>query len=147
MVDRVKSEMETCGFFQIIKGFTRTWPHQRDTAVDHCWSNSEDRVINHSNVVRAGSDHNVIAIRVRMKDRVLTRRVIEKRVRKNLDLDQLKRHMSEVDWTDLLESNNIDVINGIMEKEVQEALDEVAPIKIREHTHKKKHLKSGHCPN
>ena len=129
MVDMVKNTIETMGFCQLISGFTRAWPNQQDSAVDHCWTNVTDRVINHSNVVRTGSDHNVISIRLRMKDRVLDIREKEKRIRKNMDPEHFKELVKQADWTELLLSDNIDVMNGILEKVIRDALDEVAPIK------------------
>ena len=43
------------------------------------------RVVNHMNTVRAGSDHNVITIMMRMKDRVICRQEIMKWMRKNMN--------------------------------------------------------------
>ena len=40
MVNKVKSEIETQGLCQVIKGMTRFWPGQPPSQVDHCWTNS-----------------------------------------------------------------------------------------------------------
>ena len=73
MTDRTKAEVETLGFSQLIRGFTRSWPGVRDTCVDHIWTNTLGRIVSHSNVVRAGSDHNVISVIVRLKEKVILR--------------------------------------------------------------------------
>ena len=107
MVDVVKNLIETMGFYRVITGITRSWA-----------------------TVRAGSDHNLITVRVRMNDRVLTRQEVEKRIRRNMDTDWLKNHMKEVDWSELLLYIQLDVINGILEKEIQDAMDTVVPVKV-----------------
>ena len=89
MVDLVKTEIEVEGFCQLIKTITRSWPNQEDSIVDHVWTNSVDRVISHMNSVRAGSDHNTISVRVRMKDRNFEVQEVEKRLRKNLNHEKL----------------------------------------------------------
>ena len=129
MVNLVKNELENRGFFQLITTITRTWPQQEDSLVDHIWSNSVDRVISHSNDIRASSDHNVISIRLRMKDRVIRVQEVQKRMRKELDQKKLVEDIKKVDWTELLQSKSIDVINGILESEIRKVLDIQAPIK------------------
>ena len=130
MVDLMKSEIEVEGFFQLIKEYTRTWPNQEDSIVDHVWSNSVDRVISHMNCVRAGSDHNTISVRVRMKDRAIAVQVVEKRMRKNLDNEKLINDLKKVDWSGVLLSNNVDKINGALEKDIRAMLDSQDPVKI-----------------
>ena len=45
MINRTKDEIETRGFAQIIRGHTRTWRHQKDSLIDHCWLAKPDRII------------------------------------------------------------------------------------------------------
>ena len=129
MVDRTQSEIETKGFIQLVRGFTRTWPGQRDTAVDHIWTNMPNRIVHHSNVVRAGSDHNVVSTMVRLKDRVLCRQEVVKRIRKNMDNQRVKDCMAAVDWTPLLESEDIDFVNHFLESKILEVYNREAPLK------------------
>ena len=132
MVNRVKNEIETLFFLllQIMRGITRSMNHQEDSIIDHCWTNAVERIISHSNEAR-GSDHNFISVRARYKDRVLDKQDIIKRVRRNMDTEWLKEHMKGVDWTELLESMNVNVINGILEHEIVTALvDRVTPLKV-----------------
>ena len=129
MIDLVKTELEPRGFYQMVTNVTRYWPHQEDSLVDHCWSNTEDRVISYSNELRTGSDHNIISVRVRMKDRIMTVQEVQRRMRRNLDTKQLIEDMKEVDWKDLLLSKNVDVINDILEAAIRDTLDRHAPVK------------------
>ena len=129
MVDRVKAEIEPLGFYQMVNTHTRSWAHQSDSTVDHCWSNSPNRVISYTNNLCTYSDHNVITVLIRFKDRVLPSQEIQKRSRKNLDSKILIDDIKATDWTDLLESNNVDVINGMLEEVIRGALDKQAPVK------------------
>ena len=129
MVELVKTEVEPLGFYQMVTNITRSWPQQEDSLVDHCWSNTENRVISYSNVLMTGSDHNLISVLVRMKDKMNTVQEVQRRLRRSLDTKELIEEMKEVDWKDLLLSKNIDVINGILEEAIRVRLDRQAPVK------------------
>ena len=129
MTDMVKQEIEPCGFTQLMNNHTRAWPQQVDSTVDHCWVNTPERIIAHHNFLRTGSDHNVISVTARMKDRVQQVLEVEKRMWKNLDPQLLISDLKEADWTELLASSNIDVINGILEETLRTALDKQAPVR------------------
>ena len=60
MVQKVKDQIESIGFGQIITEETRFWVNQADSLIDHIWVNCADRILNHWNMSRAASDHNVI---------------------------------------------------------------------------------------
>ena len=130
MVERTKLEVETLGFSQLVRTFTRTWVDQDDSCIDHIWTNCHERVVNHMNTVRDGSDHNVIAIMMRMKDRVICRQEIMKRMRKNMNPLRAQQSMRNVDWSDLFKSNNVNIVNNILETKILEVLDKEAPMKV-----------------
>ena len=129
MVKETKMDIETLGFSQLISGVTRAWPGQKDSNVDHIWTNAMNRVISHSNVVCAGSDHNVISTIFRMKYKVISRQKILKRVRRNMNSQRMKDLMSTVDWSDLYRSNDVDVINAILEENISSVYDQEAPLR------------------
>ena len=62
MVARTQSEIETSGFHQLVREVTRSWPGQADSIVDHIWSNCLNRIVSHSNTVRASADHNLLTV-------------------------------------------------------------------------------------
>ena len=84
MVELVKEKVETMGFYQLIEGHTRCWNQQPDSLIDQCWSNVPEKLVYHKNEVRAYSDHNLIIVSFRTKERVENRHDIVKRVRKIL---------------------------------------------------------------
>ena len=130
MVERTKLEIETLGFSQLVRSFMRTWPDQDDSCVDHIWTNCQDRVAGHTNMIRSGSDHNVITVLMRMKDRILCRQEILKRSRKDMCNRRAQESMRNVEWGDLYGSNDINVINSILETKILEVLDREAPLKV-----------------
>ena len=44
MVDKVKLEIETLGFHQMVKGITRAWNGKPDSCIYHCWMNTPARL-------------------------------------------------------------------------------------------------------
>ena len=126
MVDLVKEEIETLGFYQLVEGMTRCWNAQPDSLIDHCWSNVPQKLVYHKNVVRAFSDHNLIVENFRTKDRLENRHDIVKRLRKNMDISIYKSNIAQIDWTEVYEST---VMNSTFVDKISKVLDDLAPIK------------------
>ena len=72
LIDKVKDEVESIGFVQMVEGATRSWSNQPDSQIDQCWLNAPIRLVHHKNLVRAFSDHNLIVTLVRTRDRLKT---------------------------------------------------------------------------
>ena len=130
MVQEMKDEIETLGFHQMIQGMTRAWSGQEDSLIDQCWMNSPGRLIYSKNVVRSFSDHNLIMVSFRTKNKLENRHEILKRERKNFDKIKYKNDIQSIDWSGFYESENIDYLNSFFEREVLKILDEAAPLKI-----------------
>ena len=86
MVDKVKLEVKTLGYHQLVQGITRTWPGQPDSALDQVWTNNPGRIVYVQNLVRSFSDHNLIILSVRLKDRVVDRHDLKMRDMRNWDV-------------------------------------------------------------
>ena len=129
LVDLTKLEVETLGYSQIINGYTRTWPGQDDSLVDHCWTNDLERVVCHSNSIRAESDHNMITVNMRIKDKIMIRQEIWMRNRKKFDLDRIKLKSSQLDWSKFYETDDVNIMNHIMETNILSVLDSEAPLR------------------
>ena len=129
MTTRTKDEIETRGFTQIIRGPTRTWRHQRDTLLDHCWVSKPDRVISWENTPRGRSDHNLISVTLRTKDKVINNQEVKKRHWKSFDPETFRDKIKTIDWGDFYNHDNIDILNSIFEDKVGGILEEMAPMK------------------
>ena len=130
MVDKVKDQIETAGYHQLIQGVTRTWPGQPDTCLDQCWTNVPGRVIYHRNIVRSASDHNMILVSIRTKNRVEDKHEIVKRERRNMDVEKYKENMRNIDWTSLYNCQDLELMNSLFEEQVLAVLEEAAPLKV-----------------
>ena len=94
MIQRTKEEMEPLGFVQVISNITRTWHGQADSIIDHCWLNSPQKLISHQNQFRGSSDHNMISVVMRSKDKITNPQVIRKRIWKNFSLASYREEVS-----------------------------------------------------
>ena len=128
MVERTQAEIETCGFSQIVRDITRSWPGQEDSTVDHIWSNCLGRVVTHTNSVRASSDHNLISVYMRLKEKCQQRQEIWLRQRRNLDWQRMKDRVRQLNWDDLLECQDMNLINDMLVSRLTSIYDSEAPL-------------------
>ena len=105
------------------EGDTRFWPNTVDSLIDHCWTNCLRKIISVKNLTRGRSDHNVIEATIMIKGFNHYYKKAVSRAREQLNHEELKLRMSDVDWTDVLECENIDVANSSFEEKVLAVLD------------------------
>ena len=129
MVERTKLVIEAIGFTQIIRGVTRTWRRQRDSLLDQCWVNNPQRIISHDSEVRSFSDHNILSIIIRTKDRFPSGQEMTRRQWKNFDPTHFRKLVSEIDWSFFYETSNVEIKNSIFEEKISNILDLLAPYK------------------
>ena len=129
MIDQVKSEIETRGFFQLVQGTTRSWPGVPDSLVDHIWSNAPDRCNSVRNIVRAQSDHNFVETKIRLKGRIYNPQVQVRRLWSRFNPVSFRDQLDQVNWDTLYSIQNLDLANTFFETTVQEALNSQAPLK------------------
>ena len=129
MVELLKDEVETLGFFQMVKEVTRSWNNQTDSILDHCWLNAPERLVYVKNIPRTYSDHNLVLMSIRTKNRSENRQNVVKRERKNMDVKKYTEDIGNIDWGDFYQSEDIDYLNNYFEEKVLKILDEAAPIK------------------
>ena len=129
MVDRTKLEIETIGFIQIIRGVTRSWRKQRDSLLDQCWTNRPECIISWQNEQDASSDHNIINLVVRMKEKCFSSQEIKKRHWKFFCPLIFREEIGKLDWTPLYEAEKVDLMNSIFEEKMSNVLNLLAPMK------------------
>ena len=64
------------------------------------------------------------------KDKIVDRHDIVRRSRKEMNVDEYQKEVEKIDWKELFESRNVDVINDIFVNKLSEVLDRFATIKI-----------------
>ena len=129
MVDMVKNQVETLGFAQVVNGITRCWIGQTSSLLDQCWTNCGTRLASCRNLVRSSSDHNLVEIVIRLKGVNKTPKEIIKRNRNSFDPAEFKSRASQVDWSELLSNQNVDICYDTFETKIRELLDVTAPMK------------------
>ena len=121
MVSRTREVIESAGHIQVIKGHTRTWRGQADSLLDHCWLNMPNRLICTLNEKRGSSDHNVVTVIIRTKNRVFSAPEIQKRSWKKISEAGLKSVLCKIDWSSFFLTDNLDEKNSIFEQKVSSA--------------------------
>ena len=95
MTDIIKYKIETIGFFQLIQGPTRFWPHTPESLIDQIWTNAPDLIISSRNIIHAVADHNLIELNIRMKGKQSYPREVIKRKMSNFDLARYRYKISK----------------------------------------------------
>ena len=130
MIELVKDNLETTGFTQIVKKYTRSMSNQRDSLIDHIWTNKSTRILRHFNEVRNDSDHNVIGVDVSKKDVKIGGFNVKRRSWTNFDKDRFLTKVKNIDWKDILEDYNVDTANSKTEERLREVIDSEAPMSV-----------------
>ena len=129
LVQLTKDEMETRGFCQLINQPTRFWQGQAPSILDHLWTNAPGCIMTTSNLPRSSSDHNTITTILRTKDRVDQQHNSRRRDRKNMDPVGYRNKISDIDWGDYYEKDDINYLNNYFVEKVGSILEECAPMR------------------
>ena len=129
MVEKTKSEIEMSGFTQIVQNFTRSWPGQPNSLIDQCWLNCPNKLQYIKNVPRTFSDHNMLLLSIMMKEICEDSQETWARDRKKWDTEEYKRQVGLIDWTPLIETQNIDIANDYFHSQLSAILDKMAPMR------------------
>ena len=127
MVNLVKEKIETLGFHQMVTGDTRFW---RDTKslIDQCWTDCPQRLLQSKNEIRASSDHNLIQFLIRISGSNNKPKEAIFRDKSNMNLDRFKSNIANIDWSELLNTQDLNIAYNIFESEMRKYLDMEAPI-------------------
>ena len=129
MVDELKNSIETAGFQQLVVNYTRTWRQQSDSLLDHVWTNCPVRTLKVWNVDRASSDHNIIGIKVALKDSKINVNNVVKRTWKDFKRNECIQEFKDTDWTDVLSEFDVNVANAILEEKICSIMNKFAPMR------------------
>ena len=128
MIEMVQTQIEAEGFSQIVNEITRSWRTQRDTILDHIWTNCGQRTIEHFNHPRGISDHNVIGMKVALGNINIGGQNVRRRRWKNFDKERCLEKFAAIDWKELYEQTNPNLANTILEENILKVLDTEAPM-------------------
>ena len=128
MVERTQDTIEMAGFNQLITKITRCWRDQNDSLLDHIWVNCNNIVINHFNVSRGESDHNLIGININTKDIPLGGKNMVKRKWRNFNEKRCIKKFSEMDWSSIQGEEDPNVANALPEEKILSIMESEAPM-------------------
>ena len=129
----IQDEIVTLGFCQLIKSITRSWPGQPSSILDHILTNLPGNIMSTANTVRSSSDHNVISLIIRTRDRKEQCQEVLRRDRSKINVERYIMKIKNIDWKELFESTDINIINSVFETKVGAILEEEAPLKSYQH--------------
>ena len=128
MVRMVQDNLETTGFSQLVQGVTRTWRNQADSTLDHIWTNTPNRIVNHFNEVRLPSDHNVTGATISLRDITMGGQNTVRRKWSNFSETSYLNKCMKMDWTPVYLQTCPDLANTIFEDKLQLILESEAPM-------------------
>ena len=129
MVNEVKNSIETEGFVQLMTGFTRSMANQSDSCIDHCWTNSKNKILRHFNEMRGESDHNIIGMDIALGKIKLGSQNTVKRNWKKFNVENFKQTVKDTKWNDILEMTDVDEANSALEDRLRQILDNQIPMR------------------
>ena len=129
MIELTKEYIELSGFQQLISTVTRQMRNQEDSIIDQIWTNCGHLTVRHFNISRASSDHNVIGVELAPLGIKVNSQNTVRRVWKNFDEKRCLERFREIDWSNIMGSQNVNVANAILEENICHILDKEAPIK------------------
>ena len=114
----------------MIPGVTRSWPGQPDSNLDHCWMNTPGRLVYFKNIDRSFSDHNLILVAFKTKNKIQDSHEFTKRERKDFDEVKYVNTIRDINWDELFNTESLELMNDIFDTKIKKkVLDKLAPVK------------------
>ena len=129
MIEEVQRNIETEGFKQIVKGFTRFWSSTQQSLLDHIWTNCPLRIVSSWNLKNGGSDHNKIEVIISMKDLKTAGTTRRRRSWKFFNKSRCLQSLSMIDWSEVLKETSPDLASWNLEDKILSVLNQEAPMK------------------
>ena len=129
MIDRVKEEIETRHFIQVIQNPTRFWSGQTSSLIDQAWLNCTQRLVERKNTPCGTADHNLVSIVIKHKGNNNTSGEHMKRDMKGWNTDKYISDICNINSDCLYRCEDIDLANNIFEEKVTAVLEALAPLK------------------
>ena len=86
------------GFAQMVSVFTRSWPNQESSGLDHFWTNRPEKLSQVHATWAGGSDHKIIFATRYTRAQISKPRIIRKRSYKNFVPSQFLEAVRKISW-------------------------------------------------
>ena len=117
------------GVSQMVTVATRSWTNQKDSGLDHLYSNKPQKLSEIQTRSCAGSDHKFIFVVRYSKALKKSARYVTKRSYKNFRPEQFLNEVRSIKWWDLYQCIDVNEAVRIFNKKITDILDKLAPIK------------------
>ena len=118
------------GFVQVVEVFTRSWPNQDPSGLDHFWTNRPEKLSQVQAQWCGGSDHKIIFATRYTTVQITKPRLVRKRSFKNFDPQKFLEAVQKISWWPVYsECFDCERAANIFTLKLNEILDEMAPIR------------------
>ena len=129
LVDLMYERIFPHGVQQCVKVPTRSWPGQKDSCLDHIYTNTPDKISQAEVRFMGSSDHKLVMATRFSKSFKQNIRYCKKRSYKNFNEEDFLREVENISWWEVYASEDVDVAVDIFTKKLTDILDRMAPVK------------------
>ena len=129
LIEQLFSRIFTLGVSQLVTTATRAWPGQRESGLDHLYSNKPDKLSPVEAEFTGMSDHKIIRVTRFSKSFKRNVRYVRKRSYKNFNPVEFYRAVQELSWWDIYTSEDANTAGTLLTNKLSTILDKLAPIK------------------
>ena len=116
-------------FVQLVTVPTRVSSSQKQSVLDHVYTNFPEKMSEIQAVFKGSSDHKLICCTRFTRSAVCKPRIICKRSYKNFEQSKFREAIRKVSWWDIYMCNNVDEAVSEMSHRITSILNVMAPIK------------------
>ena len=118
------------GFAQMVSGFTRSWPNQDPSCLDHLWTNIPEKFSQVQSSWAGGSDHKMI-FAIRYTKAIISKpRLVRKRSYKNFNPQKFLEAVHKISWWPVYaECFDTERAAILFTSKLNEILDIMAPLR------------------
>ena len=130
LVQQLLDRVVPHGFVQLVSVFTRAWPNQEPSGLDHFWTNRPEKLSQVQARWGGGSDHKIIFATRYTTAQISKPRLVRKRSYKHFDPLQFIDALRRVSWWPVYsECFNCENAAAYFTEKLNEILNEMAPIR------------------
>lgn len=129
LIEMMEDKMIPLGATQCVRKYTRSWPGQKESLLDHVWSSE---ISKQSDVVvdeRSSSDHQLVWLDYWGVAHEDDSQMIRKRTMRRFEEKEYIKMLKEEDWEEVMNNDDVNVCVGILTEKITTILDNMAPIK------------------
>ena len=129
LVDLILEKIYPHGVQQLVQTPTHSWPGQRESCLDHIYTNTPDKRSRAVVAVRGSSDHRLILATRCSKSMKQNIRYCKKRSYKDFSEEAFLKEVEKISWWEVYACEDVDTAVDIFTRKLTDILDKMAPVK------------------